>query len=123
MQARAAYIGLDDYLARALLERLLVHLGPEVRRRPTAWSAFNKLILDGMRATLDTLAAGQATLRQGQLEMRRQLDALLARFPTAADLLAWSDATAAGLTDIGVELAALRQDQQERLDDLFARIV
>ena len=123
IEVRGAYADIDSYLRRTIFERTVARLGDEVRRRPEAWRTFNELILDGMRASLETLLTGQSALQQGQQTILQQLDHILAHSASPAAIPSWSDDIATFLTGLGSALEAVWQDQQLRFDDLVQHLV
>jgi hypothetical protein len=76
-----------------------------------------------MRETLNLIAEGQQKLLQDQQEMRRTLDTLLARWDSLPAIPGWSDGTSRLLTELGAALGASQEDQEQRLDELLARVV
>lgn len=67
------------HLRRHLLPRALTHFNERLKspERTEAWRAFNRLVLEDVRALSRQLIEGQARLEQGQLAAAQRLDALL----------------------------------------------
>ncbi len=97
---------LESHLRRHLLDRTLVHLGEALKRRPEAWRAFNRLMLENLRGQVRDLGSGQD-------EILARLDALLAR-PETEGVAGWAD----GMADL---LAATGQIEK-RLDEGFESV-
>ena len=102
---------LEQHLRRHLLDRTLVYLGEALKHRAPAWRAFNRMLLEEIRAQVRQVGAGQEQILQ-------RLDALLAKADTAP-LEAWSEAQAGLLTATG----RIEKRLDEGFEALFSRVV
>ncbi|MBN1138757.1 MAG: hypothetical protein JXM73_19390 [Anaerolineae bacterium] len=98
---------LQPHLRRFLMDRTLVHLGENLKKRPEAWRAFNRLMLEGLRAQVGRLAQGQATVLA-------RLDEL-AQPPAGSGMDAWADSMA--------DLISATGRIERRLDEGFDSVL
>lgn len=107
---RAELPDLEPHLRRYLLDRTLVHLGEALKHRAPAWRAFNRLMLESMRAQLQSVGESQA-------EIIQRLDILLTQ--TQAEALGeLSD----GIADLLASFGRIEKQVDEGFDTLLARV-
>jgi|GEM_PF-475814 len=97
----------QSHLRRYLLDRTLVHLGENLKKRPEAWRAFNRLVLEGLREQVQQLG-------QGQTVVLARLDELLKQ-PDGPGMNAWADSMA--------ELISATGRIERRLDEGFDSVL
>lgn len=110
---------LRAHLRTHMLERTLVQLNEQLKnpQHTEAWRAFNRLLLEQVRAELARVGAGQHALAAGQQELGQRLDILLSQ----------SDAQtlgqfAGGMADLVAAVGQARQQTGEQLDSLLVRV-
>lgn len=111
-QEHEAGQALRAHLRRYLLERSLVHLNEQLKspEHTRSWRAFNRLLLEQMRASIDTLGDNQQQILQ-------RLDVLLSQ-ENAQTLGQF----AGGMADLIATVGRAQQQTNERLDDLLLRV-
>ncbi len=80
---------LEPHLRRFLLHRTMLHLGELLKRRTEPWRAFNRWILEDIRASLAEARGEKSEIAAGFAALNQRLDLLLSQ-----------DATHRGLEDI-----------------------
>jgi DNA-binding beta-propeller fold protein YncE len=98
------------HLRRRLLPRTLVHLGENLKQRPEAWRAFNRLLLESIQDALAAVAAGNVHIRQSLESLQAQL----------AGLPMVDSQQLAGLI---TELGETRRHLDERFDVLLIQVI
>ncbi|HJW91033.1 MAG TPA: AAA family ATPase, partial [Anaerolineales bacterium] len=101
---------LESHLRLYLLDRTLVHLGELLKARTPAWRAFNRMLLEEVRA-------GVQEVGSSQVEMLSRLDLLLDR-----SNLEPLDALSAGLADLLSASGRVEKQLGEGLDTLLQRV-
>jgi hypothetical protein len=120
-EARALGYDLVAHLRRHLLERQLIHLGEMLKGRTEAWRAFNRLMLEELRAGIKAVDARSAGLaaeqmaewRAAQEQMVGQLDGLLAH----------SEAWSASVAELMVAVGKVEKRLDEQFDAFLGRVV
>ncbi|MHB1354876.1 MAG: nSTAND1 domain-containing NTPase [Anaerolineae bacterium] len=103
--------GLERHLRLYLLDRTLIHLGEFLKTRTRSFVAYNRFMLEGLRAEA-------ARLETGQEQVLERLDALLAQ-PGERAMTDW----AAGMADLLTATGQLHKEVDEGLDTILARVV
>lgn len=101
----------ENHLHRHLLDRTLVHLGELLKARNPAWRAFNRMLLEDMRDQVKDI-------KQGQLEIHQQLDAILNQ-PEMTGLASLSD----NLCELLSSTGSIEKKVDEGFDAVLGRVI
>ncbi|NTV37194.1 MAG: ATP-binding protein, partial [Anaerolineaceae bacterium] len=95
------------HLKLHLLDRTLVYLGENLKKRTPAWRAYNRLVLEEMRSQLTELG-------QGQKDLLSRMDNLLDRL---------QDQSSGGLTDGLADLLSAVGSIDKKMDEQFSAVM
>lgn len=110
---------LQRHLRRHTLPRTLVHFNERIKdpANTQAWRAFNRTLLEQIRAGIADVQHGQRELHADQRELTQRIDNLLRQSATSATLPAYADGMGAVLSAVGHS----EQHLDEALATAFAR--
>jgi WD40 repeat protein len=115
----AAGQALREHLRTHLLERTLVHFNEQIKspQHTEAWRAFNRLLLEELRASLATVGASQQQLADDQRALVQRLEVLIGQTDTEA-----LSQFAGGMADLIATVGRTHQQTGEQLDGLLLRV-